>query len=280
MSQVMVPPAPPRLIAIDLDGTALDSAGGVRPATRRAVKAAIGRGIEVIVVSGRHHAAVRPFHRELTLSTPAICCNGTYVYDFATRCVLAGNPLSREQARWMLDLCRRQGVHCLVYADDVMAFEAVNSHMRRFQLWSETLPTELRPDLRLVVRFEPVIEAALRIWKFVVSHDDSEVLRRWRGEAEAHGGFNIETSWRNRIDVTRAGTTKGRRLIEWAATRGVAPEEILAFGDNQNDLSMLTAVGIGVAMGNAEETVKSAAAMVVGDNDSDAIAETIMRFTA
>lgn len=272
-----VPMTRPRLIAMDLDGTALDADGKIRPATSAAVRAAVGRGIDVVLVTGRHHGATLPFHHELGLQTPAICCNGTYVYDFAARRALLANPMSRDEAWRMLELCRRHGVHCLVYVDDVIAFETVNAHMRRFEIWTATLPADLRPQLRLVERFEEVIDGARQIWKFVVSHDDAAVLEGWMAAA-AGDDYNVEASWYNRIDVTRAGSSKGRRLVEWAAARGVAPAEILAFGDNYNDLSMLTSVGLGMAMGNAEPAVKAAARQVIGSNESDAIGETIMAY--
>lgn len=266
----------PRLIALDLDGTLLDPGGQIRPATRAAVAAAIGRGVEVVLVTGRHHTAVHPFHHELGLASPAICCNGTYLYDFGAGEVLAGNPLERGEARAMLELCRGHGMHCLVYADDVMTYETVSPQIARFRRWAETLPVELRPGLREVADFGEVIGQARRVWKFVVSHDDGAALGRWIAAARAGGAFNVEVSWHHRVDVSRAGPNKGERLLEWAAGRGIAPAEILAFGDNHNDLSMLTAVGQGVAMGNAEPEVRAAAARVVGGNDTDAIGQAIM----
>ena len=73
---------PFRLIALDLDGTALDAGFRFRPRTEAAVAAALARGVDVVLVTARHHVAVGPYHAQLRLASPAICCNGTYVYDF------------------------------------------------------------------------------------------------------------------------------------------------------------------------------------------------------
>jgi Cof subfamily protein (haloacid dehalogenase superfamily) len=269
---------PFRLVALDLDGTALDSAFRFRPRTEAAVAAALQRGIDVVLVTARHHVAVRPYHAQLRLRSPAICCNGTYVYDFLAPRVLAGNPIDKAQAHWLLALVRRHGVHCLVYTGDCMAFEVANAHAQRFCAWAASFPPDVRPDIRHVGSFERLIDESDLIWKFLVSHDDADVLALWQAEAATSTAFSIEFSWKNRLDVVPSGNSKGQRLLEWAASRGIEPAEIIAFGYNHNDVTMIRSVGMGVAMGNGEDVVKAAAARVIGDNQSDDIAATIERF--
>ena len=267
-----------RIVALDLDGTVLDSGGLIRPRTKAAVAAALERGLEIILVTGRHHVATRPFHYELGLASPAICCNGTFVYDFSAARVLVGDPMDKELARRVLEQCRRYGVDCLVYVDNSMTFEAGNALATRFCAWAAGLEARIRPDIHRVESFERAIDDATRVWKFVVFHEDPAVLAAWQAEAGLGGALSIESSWTNRLDVVRAGNTKGRRLLEWAATRGVDPADIVAFGDNGNDLSMIASVGFGVAMGNGEPALKAVAKWVTGTNNSDGIAETMERF--
>ena len=90
--------------------------------------------------------------------------------------------------------------------------------------------------------------------------------------------FSIEFSRKNRLDVVPSSNSKGQRLLELAAVRGIDPAEIMAFGDNHNDVTMIRSVGMGVATGNGEDVVKAVAARVIGDNHSDDSAETIQRF--
>jgi Cof subfamily protein (haloacid dehalogenase superfamily) len=269
---------PFRLVALDLDGTALDSTFRFRPSTEAAIAAALRHGIDVVLVTARHHVAVHPYHAQLRLRSPAICCNGTYVYDFTAPRVLVGDPIGKDQARWLLSLVRRCGVHCCIYTGASMTFEVENAHMRRFRIWAESLAPAVRPDIRQIDSFERVIDEADLIWKFLVSHDDANVLSAWQAEAARSGAFSIEFSWKNRLDVVRSGNSKGQRLLEWAATRGIDPADIMAFGDNHNDVTMIRSVGMGVAMGNGEDVVKAVAARVIGDNQSDDIAGTIERF--
>ncbi len=267
-----------RLVALDLDGTTLDSTGTIRPSTKAAVRQALASGIEVALVTGRHDVATAPFHFELGLTAPAICCNGAYVYDFETRRAIVGDPLSQALARRLLEICRRHDVHCLVYTEDAMNFEVENAHIARLRAWADAVVSPVRPTLRRVDDFDRLIGAASTVWKFVVSHDDPAVLSAWQAESETDSDYAVESSWRNRFDVVRAGNSKGRRLIEWAGARGIEPAEIIAFGDNLNDLSMIRAVGLGVAMGNAEDILKAEAGWVTTSNDSDGIAEALARF--
>lgn len=265
------------LLALDLDGTTLDREGLIRPTTRDAIAAARARGVEVVLVTGRHHVATRPFHTELGLDTPAICCNGTYVYDFAQDAVVTGTPMPRERAQSLLALCRRHDVHTLVYTETAMTFEVENDHMRRLKAWAASVEGPIKPEIVHVADLERVVELAPIIWKFVVSHSDKAALDRWIAAAEAGGGLSIEYSWQNRIDVVAAGNTKGRRLIEWAAARGVPAERIVAVGDNHNDLTMIEGAGLGIAVGNAEDEVKAVADLVVAANDQDGVVEAIER---
>lgn len=263
------------LLALDLDGTTLSSEGVVLPSTRAAIERVRAAGVEVVLVTGRHHVATRPYHADLGLETPVICCNGCYVYDFGADAVVVGSSLSREQALGLLDITRRHGVHGLVYTADAMNYEVENPHMRWFNAWVMSCPEAVRPKVRRVDDFRRLIETADTIWKFVISHDDRARLDAWSLEAERAGDVSIEYSWSNRLDVVRAGNSKGGRLIEWAASRGIPAERIVAIGDNHNDHSMISMAGCGVAMGNAESEVKAIARLVVADNDHDGIAEAI-----
>jgi hydroxymethylpyrimidine pyrophosphatase-like HAD family hydrolase len=122
---------------------------------------------------------------------------------------------------------------------------------------------------------EAVLDAGPNVWKFVVTHPDAGRLAAWYAEAEAVPAYGVEYSWHDRIDVMPAGRSKGSRLLAWAAERGIDPADIVAFGDNFNDLAMLTGVGLGIAMGNAPDTVKAQAREIIGTNDTDAIADRV-----
>ena len=231
-----------------------------------------------MIVTGRHHTAVHPYWHQLGLELPVICCNGTYVYDFRNRRPLAGNPLTRQEARTLLDIVRAHPVHAMVYLDEVMAYEAEGPHLSNLLSWSATVPEAVRPRIEPVESFERAIEEAGALWKFLIAGDDMAALATFERVIGERAELSCVRSARNRIDISRAGNSKGARLAEFIAQRGILPQEVIAFGDQDNDRGMLELVGLGVAMGNSREEVRSCADWVTGSNDSDGIAEVLQRF--
>ncbi len=261
-----------KLIAFDLDGTLLNSKGEILSENKAAIEAIQAKGYKVVVVTGRHHTAVKPYYYELGLDTPIICCNGTYIYQPQTDEVLVGNPLSTVQAEKILDLAKTFGVNLLMYSRDAMNFEVLTPHMDKFQQWVATCPEHVRPDVRQVESLRAIVDSGDTIWKFVISHPDRQLMVDTVAQL-SEDEFSTEWSWVDRVDVSNHGNTKGNRLLELAKQWGIEAEEIIAFGDNHNDASMLKAVGLGVAMGNAEAEVQAQANKVITTNNEPGIAD-------
>lgn len=267
-----------KIVALDLDGTLLNSRQMIRDDAIAALSEIRAKGIQVIMVTGRHHVAAHAYHDQLQLNTPIICCNGTYIFDYAKSKILAAAPLDREQAFTLLRLTRRHRVHSLVYVRDAMTFETENEHVKRLLTWRDGLPEKVRPAIRRVKNFEEEIEKAPTIWKIVASHPDTASLEACIAQMREAVHASYEFSWHKRVDIARHGNTKGARLTEWASAQGIRLEQVMAFGDADNDISMLSRVGMGIAMGNSQNNVKAHAAWVTGDNDSDGIAAALRHF--
>lgn len=88
-------------------------------------------------------------------------------------------------------------------------------------------------------------------------------------------GLACEWSWHDQVDIAKGGNSKGKRLRQWVESQGLSMDQVVAFGDNYNDISMLEAVGLGVAMGNADDAIKERADLVIADNLQPGIAEVI-----
>lgn len=267
-----------RLVALDLDGTLLNSHMQIQPETIEALRRVREMGVQVMVVTGRHHVAVFPYWDQLQLDLPAVCCNGAYVYDFHARRAIVGNPLTKPQCHQLLDIARRHGIYCMVYVDDAMAYEATSAHLRKMMTWAEALPEQIRPRLQQVERFENLIDEARTVWKFATASDDRLAMRSFVEEVEERLFLSCEGSAHNRMDVAQTGNSKGARLAQWIATQRIDPSEVIAFGDHHNDIEMLRVAGMGVAMGNADVKVRAGADWVTGDNNGSGIADALQRF--
>lgn len=267
-----------RTIALDLDGTLLNPQKKILPESLQVLSQARQKGINVIIVTGRHHVAIHPFYQALDLDTPAICCNGTYTYDYQQRQVLSGNPLSKSQAMRVAELLRDHPIQSLMYIDNAMTFEHQDDSISRWLAWSAQLPENQRPNMIKVDKFETAIASADNVWKFATSSEDTDALNHFSSLVEEELGLSCERSWHNQIDLAQRGNSKGNRLRQWVESQGLTMDSVIAFGDNLNDVSMLEQAGMGVAMGNSGDEVKASANMVTTDNDVPSIANVIREY--
>lgn len=264
-----------KAVAFDMDGTLLDGQKQILPETVAVIEKIRQLGVKVILVTGRHHSVIYPYYYQLQLDTPVICCNGTYLYDFTQQADFDANPLSRSQASTILHLVKQYGVHTLLYTENAMTYEVLDDHLEGMFNWIACLPPFLQPKIEKVDSFEQVIAQSKKLFKFATSSHDIPALREFSRAIELQGEFECEWSWINRADVALKGNSKGNGLVKWAAHEGIAIEEIIAFGDSYNDLSMLKLAGLGIAMGNADEAIKAQADRVIGDNTEPSIAKTL-----
>ena len=110
-----------RVIALDLDGTLLTPKKTLLPSSIEALARAREAGYQLIIVTGRHHVAIHPFYQALALDTPAICCNGTYLYDYHAKTVLEADPMPVNKALQLIEMLNEHHIHGLMYVDDAMS---------------------------------------------------------------------------------------------------------------------------------------------------------------
>lgn len=258
-------------VAFDLDGTLLSPNATILESSKNAIAKIREKGVKVFFVTGRHHTAVRPYYAELDLDTPVVCCNGTYLYDFQNDKVLSGNPLTAEQATRLINAAQNEGIHVAVYFRDAMTFEQPNPHFIKFLKWVNSCPENVRPDVHQVEKYQAEIDKGTTVWKVLISDPDLEKMQKFV-EKLPLDEFSPEWSWVDRVDITAKGNSKGAMLAELLKIEGIDPQNVVAFGDNFNDISMLETVGLGIAMGGSEEDVQQKAKKTIGSNAEDSIA--------
>lgn len=261
-------------IAFDLDGTLLSSQATILESSKQAIKMAQEKGLKIFIVTGRHHTAVRPYYVELGLDTPVVCCNGTYLYDFKNDQVLVSNPLNADQATFLVNEAKKYGIHTAVYTRDAMVYEELNPHFQKLQKWVASCPEAVRPNVHKVDSFQTLIDQGIMVWKVLISDPDLQKMQTFV-EKLPLDQFSPEWSWIDRVDITRTGNSKGNCLAELLKRENIDPKNVIAFGDNFNDISMLSFVGMGIAMGESEPEVQQNAQRIIGSNNEDSIAQTL-----
>ncbi len=264
-----------RVIALDLDGTLLTPQKTFLPSSLDALVRAKEAGYQLIIVTGRHHVAIHPFYQALALDTPAICCNGTYLYDYHAKKVIESDPMPVSKARQLIDMLDDYDIHGLMYVDNAMLYQRPTGHVMRMSKWAQTLPEAQRPVFAQVDSLRQAAQEVEAVWKFALTDENTRKLQDFALNVSNTLALECEWSWQDQVDVARQGNSKGKRLTRWVEAQGGSMKDVIAFGDNQNDISMLEAAGTGVAMGNAIDEVKARANVVIGENTEDSIAQFI-----
>lgn len=271
-----------RLIALDIDGTLLDSKWQLPEANRAAIAEAARRGIEVALVTGRRYDFAMPVARQLDAPLTMIVNNGALIrsksgethmrhllpQSTALRVLRATTPW-REGTAVIFDRPRENQLMLPSLDPDDSLRYAYYSRNRQFIGIAQPLESCLTED-PLQVMFSDGVEAMCAA---------EAVLR----EAEFADEYSIAvTCYEHRdfamIDIIPPNISKGTTLAEWAAIRGIAREEILAVGDNYNDLEMLAFAGIPVVMGNCVPELKAYGWHETGSNDEGGVAAAIEQF--
>ena len=265
-----------KVLALDLDGTVLNDEHRIHPEVKAAISQA-AKQCHVVIATGRHHTTAKAYYHELGLTTPIICCNGSYIYDYQKKQLLAHHSLDKRKAIEFIRLVNEYDVKMVMYVDEAMAYSKIKpvNYIGWLQDWAQTLPANLKPNFEAVASFEQRAQTANTIWKFVVEADAKDIDNLVRHPLIANH-FTAERSWSNRIDFAAKGNTKGSRLAQYTKQLGIKPEEVIAVGDNYNDISMLEFAGLGVAMHNATDTVKQHAnAICETDSNHNGLARLI-----
>lgn len=255
------------LIALDLDGTLLNSREEISPRNRRAIRSALDAGIRIVLVTGRGVDTPIRVSRELGLNLPIICCHGALTKDFSANKTLGHVPVPMQYAKPMVEFAEQNGLSIALYSEEL--FYRLEGHA----LYMEDMRG---PSWREVRTFEDVMHTAPTFIRFL-GRESVEAMEREFGDLPLH--FKHET-WYDfeECAVTNREATKQRALARLCADFQIPSERVLAIGDSRNDVPMLRWAGAGVAMGNALPEVQQAVRFVTGTNDHDGVAAALERF--
>ena len=253
---------PVRLIASDLDGTLLGLDDVVSERTKTAVRAVVDAGIHVVAATGRSQWTAEPLVGPVDGLDLVVCSNGASLYHLRERRSLASYPIADDVID---EILRRLDEHLpgCVYGwetDDDLHYET------GFLAYRPNLDRPASPDLEPGTRPAP-------IRKLMVGHPEVQhyaLLDRVVPLAPA-GSF-ATTSGAPFVEITGDGVDKAFGIRKVCESLGIAPEEVVAFGDNHNDIAMVTWAGRGIAMGNAHPALLAVVDEQTVSNVEDGVA--------
>jgi len=271
-----------RLLALDIDGTLLNPRGEITPRTRSALDEVQRRGILVALVTGRRFGSARPVVLELGLSVPLVSHNGALTKNVSTLDTIGFHPLDIETAREVIRIGRDHGTD-MICCDDpnglgVMVIDGVSPENRALHRYLDKYRDSLRevPDL-----LEYLDHAPIQIM-FSGSCDPIDDFADQLQE-QLDGRIQLFKTRYRSVDLTildaiSTTASKGASVDEIALSYGIDCADVMAVGDNHNDLTMLRRAGVGVVMANAEDELKAMGFALTASNDDDGVAIAIEKY--
>ena len=269
-----------RLIALDLDGTLLDSDKQLSAENAAALARAAAAGIEIVPATGRFYRGMPQIVRELPYVHYVISINGADVYDVVRQKTVCGSGIPWERAVSVMERLDELPVIYDCYQDG-WGWMTQKFYDQAEQFAANVHSLEMIRNLRTPV---PELKACLKerardVQKIQIFFRDMELRANvLQSLPEAFPDLVVTTSIVNNIEINSREATKGNALEKLAACLGIPVAQTMAFGDDRNDLSMLQTAGIGVAMGNAEEEVRLAADYVTEDCNDSGVAHALKHF--
>ena len=237
-----------KLIALDMDGTLLDDRHKVSDENRRAIKEAEKRGVRVVLSTGRSLKTARDYVLSLELSSYLVTVNGGEIWGPNGELVQR-SKVDTEHIQWMFELSKKHKT----------GFWATSSE----NVWRNNMPEDLFSQEWI---------------KFGFHIEEDEIRESVLKELQDKGLFEISNSSLKNIEVNALGINKAVGLQKVCDLLGISMDNVMAVGDSLNDIAMITEAGLGIAMGNAQETVKEAADDVTGTNQDSGVAQAIEKW--
>ena len=260
---------PCRMVALDLDGTLLNSNHVVTDRNCMVLRQLSKEGVTVVLVSGRMHQSILPISNQIGLENPIISYNGGMVKHAKTGQVFHHTPIAATTAMDLVDYCDQRNLHLNFCLDDRLYIGMENSWSELYESRTGVCATAIG-DLRQLTGGEPTKMQVL---------DTPEKVEHLLVDFQRHFGdrLYITRTQIEYIEFMNPQVSKGPALKALATQSGIPMDLVVAFGDGYNDQSMMAAAGFSVAMGNSINELKECANYVTDSNDNDGVAQAVER---
>ncbi|MEH1850258.1 MAG: Cof-type HAD-IIB family hydrolase [Nostoc sp.] len=266
-----------KLLVLDIDGTIAGHSNTISTGVKQAIVAAQARGIQVAIATGRMYRSALRFHQDIGSTLPLMAYQGAWIQDPITQKIHRHWAVSREIAHQLIDYFEQPELRSLLsvhfYINDQLYVRELTKETQIYAERSGVIPIPLG-DLRQALTNEPT--------KILALSDDTDVIDKLLGNLRRQytpAELYLTTSVATFFEATNASVNKGTAVRYLAEELlGLELANVMAIGDNFNDVEMLEYVGLGVAMGNAPAAVQAIAQWVAPSVEEDGAAVAIEKF--
>ena len=281
-----------KLIAIDLDGTLLNSYGIIPEENRKAIKKAQEAGINVVLASGRTTNSVKSLAEELGGNEYIICGNGSLIYDLKKEEIIYDKFIEKNKALQIIQICEQNSIYYNVYTEDKVIAKTLDNNVLFYHQENANKPDSKKTKINLVDNIYEYVRnlEGKNILKFTISDKSSIIFNSIIKKLRLIRNIDVLDVAHMSRKIIKAGTEEVSleyyyteitsdnvdkwNAIEWLANKlKIEKSEIMAIGDNINDKMMIENAGIGIAMGNSDPKIKEIADKVVATNNECGVAE-------
>ncbi|GAU77694.1 Cof-type HAD-IIB family hydrolase [Fusibacter sp. 3D3] len=259
-----------KLIVSDIDGTLLRSDKTISEKTQNKIFDLIHQGHLFAIATGRMHSAGRIITKDLDYDGFLISCNGAVVKHLKTGEVIQAIEIPKPLAREVVRICQKHDAYFHLYESDVIHAEKNMNLAQKYAEGMKKLPETFHFKVAFHPDLMPLVDN-ITIYKIGLWSENPEVFEAVMSEIKEIEGLETCKSLETSFDVMAKGVSKATGIEAIRSYYGIPIEDVLAFGDNENDMDMIQYAGVGVAMSNATEALKAVANYIAMSNDEDGL---------
>lgn len=265
-----------KLIASDIDATLIGWDFAISQYNLEMIHRAKAAGVDFMLATGRIYGTAKPYAKQLNLDTPVIAANGGVVIDWRTNERTFGTPIPPEMCERIFAMIRENGLYYHFYCQEAFYTERflfegnILCKINQERPVHERFPMFETDDPAGVARKEDVYKISIRC----VGEEKLKLFNIFSKMED----IAVTSSLHDNLEITAKGVSKGSALKTYAEMKGILPEEIISFGDNYNDITMIRYAGMGIAVENAVEELKRTADYITSRSDEDGVGRAIAKF--
>lgn len=283
-----------KLVAIDLDGTLLNSYGQISEKNRIALNKAIEQDTEIVIASGRTTDSVKNIANDIGAGNYIICGNGSLIYDLQKDEIIYDKFIDKKKALQIIEICEQNSIYYNIYTENMVITKTLNNNVLFYYQENASKSDDKKTKINIVQDIYKYVEKLenQHILKITISDSNSiifnGIIRKLRNIKDidvldvAHMSRKIIKTGTEQVvleyyytEVTSKNVDKWYAIEYLMEKLNIRKEEVMAIGDNVNDKMMIENAGCGVAMGNSAPYIKEVADVIVSNNNEDGVAEAI-----
>ena len=286
-----------KLIAMDIDGTLLNSYGEVSLKNKEAIELALKKNIEVVLTSGRMPKAILPIANEIKADKYIISGNGAAIYDVQNDKIIYNSYLTKKKVLEIIDICEKNSMFYNVYTNDVILTKSLSYNILFYHNENKRNPEDKKIKINIVDDIYKYVEEYEKedFLKVTICDNDEFVFKSIMNKIKnirnvdilevahmskkiiKHGSEEHEIAYYY-TEITNRNVNKWTALEMLLKKLEIEKEELITIGDNVNDKEMIENAGLGIVTGNASPEMKKIANKIVSSNNENGVAEAIIKY--